>query len=431
MTKPDSKSVRFNLPGLAREWFFTAKADLPVHQGWISLGIGLVWFYFLLWPLMGIRPEGLSFGESFAVWWKVALTAIILFGIHRMKENGHFGFVERPVAAAGQSLSNVYSTLPTWLPIAIIVTAAFLFPQFTGRYEQDVAINTLVYICLGLGLNIVIGLCGLLDLGYIAFYGVGAYTYALLSINFGMPFWICLPIAAVLAAIAGCIIGYPTLRMRGDYLAIVTLGFGEIVRIILNNWMSLTNGPNGILGVKPPAIWMPSFADGFTLETLLLKKLDLIFYVILGLTIFTIIAVRRLNLSRVGRAWEAIREDETAAELMGVDTFRFKLLAYACGATFGGLAGAFFAARMRFVSPESFTFIESALVLAMVVLGGLGSIPGVILGASALIILPEVFREFELYRMLAFGGAMTIMMVFKPKGLWPAKRVGVRAEDKE
>jgi branched-chain amino acid transport system permease protein len=306
---------------------------------------------------------------------------------------------------------------------------AFCLPFFTNRYAQDVAINVMVYICLGLGLNIVIGLCGLLDLGFIAFYGVGAYTYALLSVNYGAPFWLCLPVAAVLAALAGCIIGYPTLRMRGDYLAIVTLGFGEIVRLILNNWMELTNGPNGILGVKAPGIYWPSFADGFTLEHLFLKKLTYMYFVILGLVVLTIIAVHRLNFSRIGRAWESIREDETAAELMGVDTFKLKLLAYAMGAVFGGLAGAFFAARMRFVSPESFTFLESAMVLSMVVLGGMGSIPGVMLGALALVALPEVFREFELYRMLAFGGAMTVMMIFRPKGLWPAKRFGARSEE--
>jgi branched-chain amino acid transport system permease protein len=219
--------------------------------------------------------------------------------------------------------------------------------------------------------------------------------------------------------------------MRGDYLAIVTLGFGEIVRIILNNWMTLTNGPNGILGIKAPGVYVPSFADGFSLEHLYLKKLHLLYYVVLALAIFTIISVRRLNYSRIGRAWEAIREDETAAELMGVDTFKLKLLAYGMGALFGGLAGAFFAARMRFVSPESFTFIESATVLAMVVLGGMASIPGIILGALALIVLPEIFREFELYRMLALGGAMVLMMLFRPEGIVPAQRVGGRSEEKD
>ncbi len=280
-------------------------------------------------------------------------------------------------------------------------------------------------------LNIVVGLAGLLDLGYIAFYGVGAYTYALMSVHFQLSFWLCLPIAGLFAAIAGCIIGYPTLRMRGDYLAIVTLGFGEIVRLILNNWMELTNGPNGILGIKRPGLYWPDFANGFSIEHLWVKKLWLYYYIILGITIFTIVAVYRLNYSRIGRAWEAIREDETAAELMGVNTFLLKLLAYASGATFAGFAGAFFSARMRFVSPESFTFLESAMVLAMVVLGGMGSIPGVILGCIVLVALPEAFREFELYRMLVFGAVMTGMMLVRPKGLWPAARLGKRSEESE
>jgi branched-chain amino acid transport system permease protein len=291
-----------------------------------------------------------------------------------------------------------------------------------------VAISVLVYVCLGLGLNVVVGLAGLLDLGYIAFYGVGAYTYALLSVHFGMSFWLCLPVAAALAACAGCVIGYPTLRMRGDYLAIVTLGFGEIVRIVLNNWMSLTNGPNGILGIQSPGVY---WWQGKGLEHIWLNNLEQLYYIILGLTVFTVVAVYRLNYSRIGRAFEAVREDQTAAELMGVNTLSIKLLAYALGAVFGGLAGCFFAARMKFVSPESFTFIESAMVLAMVVLGGMGSIPGVILGALALIALPEVFRGFELYRMFVFGGVMAVMMLFRPRGLWPASRLGTRSEERE
>lgn len=400
------------------------------RKAWLGFAFGMVWFYAILWPLMGIKPEGLEFLPSFYVWLKVVTVLTVLFGIYRLNKAEKLEFIARPLGSLNDRARRISSTVPSWVWITLVVVLALLYPQFTGRYEQDVAINVMVYICLGLGLNIVIGLCGLLDLGYIAFYGVGAYTYALLSTHFGIPFWLSLPVAGTFAAIAGCFIGYPTLRMRGDYLAIVTLGFGEIVRIIINNWMSLTNGPNGILGIKPPGVYWLNF-DNFSIEHIWLKQLDMLYYVIFLLVIVTIIAVRRLNYSRIGRAWEAIREDETAAELMGVNTFMYKLLAYAMGALFGGLAGAFFSARMRFVSPESFTFLESAMVLAMVVLGGMGSIPGVILGALALIALPEVFREFELYRMLAFGGAMTIMMVFRPKGLWPAKRVGTRSEEKE
>lgn len=399
---------------------------------WLFLGVGLAWFFLLLWPLLGIHADGtISFDRTLSVWFRAATAAVILFGLWQLKQRGTFKFISRPVTSLVDGGKQAVSVVPKGVWIALILAFALAYPQFTGRYAQDVAVNVLVYVCLGLGLNVVVGLAGLLDLGYIAFYGVGAYTYALLSVHYAIPFWLCLPIAAVLASIAGCIIGYPTLRMRGDYLAIVTLGFGEIIRIILNNWMSLTNGPNGILGIGAPSLYVPSFDGDFGFEVLSLRKLQYLYYVVLFLAVFTIIAVHRLNFSRIGRAWEAIREDETAAELMGVNTFKLKLLAYAMGAVFGGLAGAFFAARMRFVSPESFTFIESAMVLAMVVLGGLGSIPGVVLGALALVALPEVFRGFELYRMLAFGGAMTLMMLIRPAGLWPAKRMGRRSEEAE
>jgi len=398
---------------------------------WIGLGVGLVWFLALLWPLLGIKPEGLEFGPTLSIFLKFAVAAIFIMVIYQLQQSGKLDAVGKPIQAAGGSLQTLYAKTPRWILLTIVMAAALLFPQFTGRYAHDVASSVLVYICLGLGLNIVVGLAGLLDLGYIAFYGVGAYTYAILNVQYAMPFWICLPIAGVMAAIAGCIIGYPTLRMRGDYLAIVTLGFGEIVRLILNNWMELTNGPNGILGIKRPYIWWIDWSNSFSLETLMLKKLWMMYYVILGIAVITIICVYRLNYSRIGRAWEAIREDETAAELMGVNTFLLKLLAYASGAVFAGFAGAFFAARMKFVGPESFTFLESAMVLAMVVLGGMGSIPGVILGVLALVALPELFREFELYRMFIFGGSMTLMMLVRPKGLWPAKRVGRRSEEEE
>ena len=394
--------------------------------------IGMVWLFGLLWPLLGIHEDGtLSFAKAFNVWFYIFAVTLVIVAAVVLHKQGLLNWFSHASSEVKISLTDAYTRSPRWVGVAAVAVLALIFPVFTGRYEQDVAINVLVYVCLGLGLNIVIGLAGMLDLGYIAFYGVGAYTYALLSVNFQIPFWLSLPVAAFTACIAGCIIGYPTLRMRGDYLAIVTLGFGEIVRIILNNWMELTNGPNGILGIKAPGIFFPSFAGGFSLEHLYLKKLHYLYYVILLLTIFTIIAVRRLNLSRIGRAWEAIREDETAAELMGINTYRLKLLAYAMGAIFAGLAGAFFAARVRFVSPESFTFLESATVLAMVVLGGMASIPGVILGALALIVLPEIFREFELYRMLCLGGAMVAMMVFKPTGFIAAKRLGRRSEESE
>ncbi|MBG0790502.1 MAG: branched-chain amino acid ABC transporter permease [Desulfovibrionaceae bacterium] len=387
---------------------------------WLACGVGLLWFLILLWPMLGITPDGLEFGNTLKVFGYVAVAALIIMLFYQVQQAGRLEAAERPLKAVGGAIQAAYEKTPTWMVLAVVFALAVIYPLLTGRYAHDVAIQVLVYVCLGLGLNIVIGLAGLLDLGYIAFYGVGAYTYALMSLHFGLSFWLCLPVSAFFAAIAGCIIGYPTLRMRGDYLAIVTLGFGEIVRIILNNWMALTNGPNGILSIPRPEIFGYSF-----------RSLSSMYYVILGIAIVTIISVYRLNYSRIGRAWEAIREDETAAELMGVNTFLLKLLAYAMGATFAGFAGAFFAARMKFVGPESFTFLESAMVLAMVILGGMGSIPGVILGVLALVALPEVFRELELYRMLVFGGVMTLMMLVRPAGIWPAKRVGRRSEEAE
>jgi branched-chain amino acid transport system permease protein len=391
-----------------------------------------LWLLGLLWPLLGIHPDGtLSFSNTFTVWSYIAIGVSICLLLYLMNKSGSLNAVSQPLAGMRETVGQASGKVPTWIWIVILLGLAFCYPLFTGRYAQDVAVNVLIYICLGLGLNIVVGLAGMLDLGYIAFYGVGAYTYALLNLHFGMSFWVCLPFAATFALIAGCIIGYPTLRMRGDYLAIVTLGFGEIVRILLNNWMELTNGPNGLLGIKPPSILIPSFEGGLSFELFYLKKLHFLYYIALALAIVTVIAVRHLNYSRIGRAWESIREDETAAELMGVNTFKLKLLAYAMGALFAGLAGSFFCARMRFVSPESFTFLESAMVLSMVVLGGMGSIPGIILGAAALIVLPEVFREFETYRMLVFGMSMVVMMLFRPAGLIPAKRMGTRSEEKE
>lgn len=389
-----------------------------------KLLLGAVWLFLLVWPMTGITPTGLEFGKAARIVGAVMLAVVVWLGLKRLNESVDVGF-GRSVGKAVSSLSRT----PGWLWKSAGLLALLAFPILSSRYGQDVAINVLVYVTLGLGLNVVVGLAGLLDLGYIAFYGVGAYTYALLSVHYQLSFWLALPLCVALAALAGCMIGYPTLRMRGDYLAIVTLGFGEILRLVLNNWMKLTGGPNGILGIKPAAIYYPDPEQGFEMTRFLIRSPQSQYYLILAIALFTVVAVRRLADSRIGRAWEAIREDETAAGIMGVNTFTLKLLAYAMGAVFAGLAGAFFSAKMRFVSPGSFTFIESAMVLAMVVLGGMGSIPGIVLGALALIVLPEVFRDFENYRMLVFGAAMAIMMLVRPAGLIPAKRVGRRSEE--
>ncbi len=399
---------------------------------WKSYAIGMLWLLGLLWPMTGIHSDGtLTFANTVTIWSYILAGSFVCLFIYVLNKGGSLSFVTDPLSNATGLIKTRATTVPTWFWICIFLAAAFLFPQFANRYGTDVAINVLIYISLGLGLNVMVGLCGLLDLGYIAFYGVGAYTYALFNTIYGFGFWVCLPLSAFFACVAGMIVGYPTLRMRGDYLAIVTLGFGEIIRLILNNWMTLTNGPNGILGIEPIGILIPVFENGLTFEIFWMRKLMFIYYLTLGLAIFTAIGIYHLNISRVGRAWESIREDETAAELMGVNTFIYKLLAYIMGAFFAGLAGAFFAARMRFVSPESFTFLESAMVLCMVVLGGMGSIPGIMLGVFALIVLPEVLREIESFRMLVFGSTMVIMMLFRPAGLIPAKRMGSRSEEKE
>jgi len=306
------------------------------------------------------------------------------------------------------------------------------------RYLFDLSILILTYIMLGWGLNIVVGLAGLLDLGYVAFYAVGAYTFALLATHYGLGFWICLPIAGLAAALWGVILGFPVLRLRGDYLAIVTLAFGEIVRIVLLNWTDLTNGPNGISGIpKPTFFGLPfsntgdlTFSSFFGLRYDHLQGIIFLYYVILGLAFLTNIVTIKLRRLPIGRAWEAMREDEIACRSLGINTTITKLTAFATGALFGGLAGSFFATRQGFISPESFTFIESAIILAIVVLGGMGSQLGVAIAAIVMVGgfealrhtggLQEVFGEgFDpaLYRMLLFGIAMVAIMVWRPRGI--------------
>jgi branched-chain amino acid transport system permease protein len=320
----------------------------------------------------------------------------------------------------------------TPLLLALLVLLPLL--PFMNRYRTDVAVQVGIYVTLALGLNIVVGLAGLLDLGYVAFYAVGAYTYGLLSQWFGFPFWVALPLGGLFAAVFGVLLGIPVLRLRGDYLAIVTLGFGEIIRIILNNWDEVTNGPNGITGIQKPTLpfeleipGVPEWLDPSGSLTLggRLGTPHGLYYVILAIGVLTVFVVNRLNNSRVGRAWIALREDEVAAEAMGIDTTKTKLLAFGLGATWAGFAGSFFAGKQGFISPESFTFFESVIILSMVVLGGMGSIPGVILGAAALVVLPEVTREFALYRTAIFGLAMVAMMVLRPQGFVGSARRAV------
>lgn len=330
------------------------------------------------------------------------------------------------------SAERVASYRPALFSLFIVV--AIFWPFTASRGAVDVATLALIYIMLGLGLNIVVGFAGLLDLGYVAFYAVGAYTYALLGQHFGLSFWQCLPLCLMMAAATGCLLGFPVLRLRGDYLAIVTLGFGEIIRLLLNNLDELTGGPDGILGIEKPTLFglefsrRPSteeamtFHDFFGLDYSGGDTVIFLYLLGLGLVLITLFVINRLIRMPIGRAWEALREDEIACRSLGLNPTLVKLSAFTLGASFGGFAGAFFAARQGFINPESFTFIESAIVLAIVVLGGMGSQVGVILAAVALTVLPELARELDEYRMLFFGLVMVLMMIWRPQGLLPAKR---------
>ncbi|MFP4330762.1 MAG: ABC transporter permease subunit [Alkalispirochaetaceae bacterium] len=302
-----------------------------------------------------------------------------------------------------------------FVPMVVILgLLGILFPLITSLYQTNVIITALLYVMLALGLNIVIGLGGMLHLGYVAFYAVGAYSYALLNQYLGIGFWVALPIGAALSTIAGILLALPVLRLRGDYLAIVTLGFAEIVRIILNNATGFTGGPQGVGGIPRPPL--------FGLEMGLNQAITYTYYIIFAMVILTIFVVYRLENSRLGRAWVAMGEDDIASEAMGIDVMKTKVTAFALGSTWAGIAGVIFASRTTFVNPASFTVWESIIVLSCVVLGGMGSIPGVIVGALVLILVPEYLRAFADYRMLMFGAVLVIMMVFRPGGLIQKRR---------
>ena len=315
-----------------------------------------------------------------------------------------------------------------------VLLIAVSWPFFAGRNAVDIATLAMIYVMLGLGLNIVVGFAGLLDLGFVGFYAVGAYTYALLFHWAGWSFWEALPLAGAVAACFGFVLGFPVLRLRGDYLAIVTLGFGEIIRLLLINLTSFTGGPDGISGIPKPTVFgleltrTPSSEGGttfhqfFGLEFQSLHMVIALYLMALALALVTLWISSRLIRMPIGRAWEALREDEIASRSLGLHPMKIKLSAFTLGAMFAGLGGAFFAARQGIVNPESFTFIESALILAIVVLGGMGSQLGVIIAAIVLTVLPELARGFAEYRMLIFGLVMVLMMIWRPQGLLPATR---------
>jgi branched-chain amino acid transport system permease protein len=403
-------------------------------RGLVSLvGCGVVGALLLYILVTGNRGgvEWLVPFRDDVVNWVVALVAIAIavraaFFVGRIPGAAT---VEGGRERAMDAVAVHFQTAARWLgPLLVLLAVALPLLPFGTRQVVDIATLMLTFVMLGWGLNIVVGLAGLLDLGYVAFYAMGAYSYALLATDVGLGFWLCLPIAGLLAAGFGVLLGFPVLRLRGDYLAIVTLGFGEMVRIVLLNWSWFTGGPNGIHDIPRPSFFgLPfnrkppegtdSFHTFFGIDFDPSHRVVFLYYLILALALVTNFFTLRIRRLPLGRAWEALREDETACRALGINPTNTKLTAFAVGAMFAGFAGSFFATRQGFVSPESFTFLQSAMILAIVVLGGMGSQLGVVLATILIIVLPEVFRELEDYRMLAFGAGMVLIMIWRPGGL--------------
>ncbi|SHN73022.1 high-affinity branched-chain amino acid ABC transporter permease LivM [Desulfovibrio litoralis] len=392
-----------------------------------------LWFVFLTLPLLAVKVDTLNQN----VVWRPQNMLYVFIGtfvfsfiwrwLFLLKERKPFeGKFVNQIQCFKQNKS---------IFLALLLMLCFIFPLFSTTYQVNVMVSALLWVILGLGLNIVVGFSGMLVLGYVAFYAIGAYSYALLNIHTGIGFWEALPFGGLFAAVIAIILALPLLRLRGDYLAIVTLGFGEIVRLILENYSDIFYGPSGISNIPKPTLYYPSFVDGsFSFVqvnfTNLTELTNYAYYVALFMTILTIIAVSRLRDSRLGRSWMALREDEIACEAMGINKVGVKLSAFALGAMWAGFGGVLFAAKTSFINPSSFTFMESALILAMVVLGGMGSIFGVVLGSFILILLPEYLRALSEYRMLIFGASMVLMMVFRPQGLVkPARKTYVFKHD--
>lgn len=403
------------------------------------------------YPILGFNLEARGVditisGASTFTLVMVALAALVVFAFQLFRDHimGALAAIPKPGSSSHKEPmeENRRAQIQSWILTGFLVLALF-WPFFVSRGSVDLATLVLIYIMLALGLNVVVGLAGLLDLGYVAFYAVGAYTFALLSEYYGISFWMALPIGAMLAALFGLILGFPVLRLRGDYLAIVTLGFGEIIRILLNNWTSLTGGPNGIGGIPEPTLFgmefgrrvkeegNTSFHETFGIAYSGEDKVIFLYLIALVLAVITALIIRRFMRMPVGRAWEALREDEIAARSLGLNRTAVKLTAFTIGAFFAGFAGTVFASKQGFISPESFVFLESAIILAIVVLGGMGSQLGVVLAAIAVTILPELAREFSEYRMLIFGAAMVLMMVWRPQGLLPMRRIHIELKKQE
>ena len=388
--------------------------------------------------LIGFDLVDQAGGETLVTRWRALGLAVALVFAGRLALDAMPPIRIEPSDRTVSGLARAGRYLPWALAAFALLLPAF---PFANRGVIDAATEILIYVMLGWGLNIVTGLAGLLDLGYVAFFAIGAYTYAILATQAGFSFWACLPVAAATASVAGLLIGFPVLRLRGDYFAIVTLGFGQIVRIVINNWRSLTNGSQGIAGVpRPSFLGLADFAASpapghrafnalFGIAYSPVQRVVFLYYVALLLALAVNLFTLRIRRLPIGRAWEALREDEIACQALGIDRRRVKLAAFAIGAAWGGVAGVLFPAKQQgFVSPESFGFMETAMITAIVVLGGMGSQLGIVLAALILIGLPELFREFEQYRMLAFGLSMILIMRFRPRGLVATRRPSVVLE---
>ncbi|MEW6599870.1 MAG: branched-chain amino acid ABC transporter permease [Nitrospirota bacterium] len=377
-----------------------------------------LWFMFLTFPVMVVRVNPI---EKLVEWrWHnmafVGLGSFVLSFLWRYMISRREADVKRTGPEEKTPvIQRIREDRRLFIPLFAAISAfVVFFPFVFSSYQVNIMTTALMYVVLGLGLNIVVGLAGLLDLGYVAFYAVGAYTYGLLNHHFGIGFWAVLPAGAFMGAFFGILLGFPVLRLRGDYLAIVTLGFGEIIRLVLENWNDFSFGPSGIANIERPSF--------FGVQMPLQSATVYIYFLMIGLALFTVFVVNRLQNSRIGRAWVALREDEIACQAMGIDKTKTKLSAFALGATWAGMMGVFFAAKTTFINPASFTFLESAIILSIVVLGGMGSIIGVITGAFVLILLPEYLRAFSDYRMLLFGAILVVMMVFRPQGIISSAR---------
>ena len=353
-----------------------------------------VWFMALTFPLVVLKVDALN--DTILFRWEnmasIGVGAFVLSIFWRWSmERKARGAVSTGPSLFARALEAVRQPKPRYTCLGLIAVLMLVMPYISSMYQINIMISALIYIMLGLGLNIVVGLAGQLVLGYAAFYAVGAYTYGLLNTYFGLGFWAVLPVGGIMAALFGLMLGFPVLRLKGDYLAIVTLGFGEIIRLVLENWTGMEMGVT--------------------------EATNYIYYIVLAAVVVTIIVVGRLKNSRIGLALQALREDEIACEAMGIDLTKVKLSAFALGSCWAGFAGVIFAAKTTFINPASFTFMESAMVLSMVVLGGMGSVLGVTIAAAILVLAPEYLRAFSEYRMLLFGAVMVIMMIYRPQGL--------------